>query len=353
MRLVLLGDGESPHLAKWARTLAPRVELWAASSRGYAPAFEAVVPADRRLSLDSRPRFEGGNVRVLRHVPRLATWLRGVRPDWINAHYLTSHGTMAWLATRWLGAPGRLIGSAWGSDVLVTPDTSRAARELTRQVLAACRLATSDSAYMAERMRSLGASEVMCFPFGLEALPPKPGRKEDHLFFANRGLEAIYAPHRVVALFASIASAWPDAKLAIANDGRLLGDVAEQVRSLGLDARVTLLGRLDTEAQAAWYARARWFVSLPSSDSVSVSVLEAMAHGCIPLLSDLPANRELVRPMNNGLLLAASAPAPVAEMNYLLARAGEIARQNHDFIRRHAFFPEAIDRFVARLAQLG
>ena len=37
MRLVLLGDGDSPHLLKWARALAPQVELWAASSRGFAP----------------------------------------------------------------------------------------------------------------------------------------------------------------------------------------------------------------------------------------------------------------------------------------------------------------------------
>ena len=33
LRVVLLGDGESPHLLKWARALAPRVELWVASSR--------------------------------------------------------------------------------------------------------------------------------------------------------------------------------------------------------------------------------------------------------------------------------------------------------------------------------
>jgi hypothetical protein len=48
----------------------------------------------------------------------------------------------------------------------------------------------------------------------------------------------------------------------------------------------------------------RWYLSLPASDSVSVSVLEAMGHGCIPILSDLPANRELVDDGRNGLILA-------------------------------------------------
>jgi len=35
LRVVLFGDGESPHLLKWARALAPRVQLWALSSRSF------------------------------------------------------------------------------------------------------------------------------------------------------------------------------------------------------------------------------------------------------------------------------------------------------------------------------
>ena len=86
MRLVLLGDGDSPHLLKWARALAPQVELWAASSRGFAPGFDGLVPTERRLALNTRPDFEGGNAAVLRQLPRLARWLRSVQADWIHAH---------------------------------------------------------------------------------------------------------------------------------------------------------------------------------------------------------------------------------------------------------------------------
>ena len=57
MRLVLLGDGESPHLLKWARALAPQVELWAASSRGFLPDWDGLVPPERRLALATRPKL--------------------------------------------------------------------------------------------------------------------------------------------------------------------------------------------------------------------------------------------------------------------------------------------------------
>lgn len=73
MKLVLIGDGESPHLLKWARALAavPGLALYAVSSRGFVDAFEAIVPAERRLVLDTDPRHGGGNVTVLRRLPTL------------------------------------------------------------------------------------------------------------------------------------------------------------------------------------------------------------------------------------------------------------------------------------------
>ena len=262
MRLVLIGDGESPHLLKWARALAPRVQLWAVSSRGFLPGFDEVLPAARRRALNTHPDFAGGNAALLRELPGLARWLREIRPDWLHAHYLTSHGTLAWLAQALWRVPGRLAGSAWGSDILVTPQRSALMRWLTRRVLKACAVTTSDSRHMAERMSALGAADVMLLPFGLETLPAPSGEKDDDLFFANRGLEAIYAPQRVIALFAGIAAVRPGARLVVAHDGSLRGALQQQAAALGLASRVQFTGRLDAEAQAAWYRRARWYLSL-------------------------------------------------------------------------------------------
>jgi glycosyltransferase involved in cell wall biosynthesis len=354
MRVALVGDGDSPHLLKWARALAPRVELWAASSRGFLPGFDGLLPLQRRLALHTRPAAAGGNVGLLRQLPRLAGWLRRVRPDWIHAHYLSSHGTLAWLATRMLGAPGRLVGSAWGSDILVTPHRGPHWRWVTTQVLRACALTTSDSQHMAAQMRALGAREVMVFPFGLEQLPAFPAAlaREPQLFFANRGLEPVYAPHRVLQLFAAVAACLPAAELVVANDGSLRDALQRQATVLGLAHRVRFVGRLDPVSQDQFYQRAQWYLSLPASDSVAVSVLEAMAHGCIPLLSDLPANRELVRDGDNGLLLADEVRFDPAALVALAGRAGQIAAENRNWVARHAMFAPAVEAFLDRLQAL-
>jgi glycosyltransferase involved in cell wall biosynthesis len=352
LRLVLWGDGESPHLLKWARALAPRVELFVASSRGLAPALAELVPADRCLVLGHATKFDGGNAALLKALPTLARWLREVDPDWINAHYLTSHGTLAWLARK-LGVRARLAASAWGSDILVAPERSRALRWVTGRVLRDAAVCTSDSQWMAQRMRALGATAVMTFPFGLDALPPAPAAKEPRLFFANRGLEEIYDPLRVLSLFAGVAQAWPDARLVVANSGAMAEALQARVAALGLGERVEFVGRLDAATMAGFYARARWYLSVPRSDSVAVSVLEAMGHGGIPLLSDLPANRELVRDGVNGLILPDGLDAlTVDALDRLAVDAPAIAAANRDWVGAHALFAPCVDAFVARLESL-
>src|SRR5258706_14989159 len=128
MRIAMIGDAESPHLLKWARALASRVELHVASARGFLPAFDACVPESRRLRLSANQRVEGGNAALLSTLPVFGRWLRRLRPDVIHAHYLTSYGTLAWLARRLYRTSGVLVGSAWGSDILVAPQLSGAMR---------------------------------------------------------------------------------------------------------------------------------------------------------------------------------------------------------------------------------
>ena len=354
MRLVLIGDGDSPHLLKWARALAPRVDLWAVSSRGFLPDFDALVPPGRRLALGLNPDHAGGNTAILKRVPQVAAWLRRVDADWLHAHYLTSHGTLAWAARALASLRARLVGSAWGSDILVTPDQHWAYLWATRTVLNACALTTSDSLHMADRMRQLGSREVMTFPFGLEAMPPEPAPKAPWRFFANRGLEPIYEPERVLRTFAAVAAVQPSAELVVANDGSLRPSLESLARDLGLIERVRFVGRLDATAQAAEYDAARWFLSLPRSDSVSVSVLEALAHGCWPILSDLPANHELAEagPAVTVLNEGQDRELPHRLQALLEADGASMTLTQRAWVAEHGLFEPAVAGFVARLEAL-
>lgn len=359
MKLVLIGDAESPHLLKWARALSADARvgdgLHVLSSRGIPSVYDTVVPVSQRLALQTRPDVAGGNVAILRTLPHVVRWLKAVQADWLHAHYLTSHGTLAWLAQRFGGVRGRIAASAWGSDVLVTPERSLAARVLLRRVLQAAAVTTSDSAHMAQVMASHGARSTMVFPFGLEALPDAvPGRvKEADLCFANRALEPVYQPERVAEAFAQVRAWRPTARLVVAHSGSRLQAMTTRLHALGCGHAVTFVGHLDAATQAAWYRRARWYLSLPTSDSVSVSLLEAMAHGCLPIVSDLPANRELVRDGDNGLVCSSTHPLTPTRLAAMDSRGDLVAQANHGWVAQHAMFRPCVTRFVDRLLAEG
>ena len=358
LRHVLIGDGESPHLLKWARALAPQVDLWALSTRGFTPAWDALVPPEKRLALQTQPQHSGGNAALLRKLPQVGRWLAQVDADWLNPHYLTSSGTLALLAKRMWRLRARTLASAWGSDILVTPERSAPMRWLTQAILRNADLCTSDSQHMSARMQALGARRVMTFPFGLEAMPPEvpDADKQPWLFFANRGLEPIYRPQAVLELFASVHAQVPEARLVVANDGSLRAPLEAWVQAQGLSEAVCFVGRLDASAQAVQYAAARWYISLPESDSVAVSVLEAMAHGCVPILSDLPANRELVMPGENGMLVGAGTVAatdPHGHWQAWLAQAPCVAKINRRWVAEHGLFAPCVARLLAELRGLS
>ena len=96
-------------------------------------------------------------------------------------------------------------------------------------------------------------------------------------------------------------------------------------------------------------------MSQPASDSVAVSVLEAMAHGCIPLLSDLPANRELVQDGDNGWIVpgalhgSALQQQAAGALSTLLPRAAAIAAHNRQWVQDHGLFAPAVQNLVHRL----
>ena len=90
-----------------------------------------------------------------------------------------------------------------------------------------------------------------------------------------------------------------------------------QVRNLidlaGVTAAVEYVDELpDDRAIAELYRRAAVAVSVPSSDGTPQSVLEAMACGAVPVLSDLPSLREWVDDGREAFLVPAGDSAAVA-----------------------------------------
>lgn len=98
-------------------------------------------------------------------------------------------------------------------------------------------------------------------------------------------------PLTVLDAFAATAAAWPDAHLAmIFQGGPLSGAVEAAVaRTAGLGRRVTLVGAVPHRAVADYLGAADVYVSGSRAEGSGYALIEAMACGVVPAVTDIPS----------------------------------------------------------------
>jgi glycosyltransferase involved in cell wall biosynthesis/4-amino-4-deoxy-L-arabinose transferase-like glycosyltransferase len=182
------------------------------------------------------------------------------------------------------------------------------------------RLLIAVSGNVGERLRQMNpGGEVVILPNGLErsALRASGRGRKDALFLGRleikgKGLDML------LRAFAAI-SGHTDANLVIAGDGPDRQALAELVRLLRLEDRVTLLGRIDGPARFELLASAQ-VVCMPTRyESFGLVALEALACATPVLAFDIPAMRELLTPEASVIVPAFDVDAYARALAELLA----------------------------------
>lgn len=96
----------------------------------------------------------------------------------------------------------------------------------------------------------------------------------------------------------------PSIRLVIAGDGPLRSELQELAGRLGVEHRVVWLGSVNRDDLLRWMARADLFALLSEYEGFSHVLLEAMSMGVPVLASPAGGNAELVRPGQDGILVA-------------------------------------------------
>ncbi|MEP6750409.1 MAG: glycosyltransferase family 4 protein, partial [Bacteroidota bacterium] len=106
-------------------------------------------------------------------------------------------------------------------------------------------------------------------------------------------------PFTVLAAFDQYARQQPDARLyMIYQDEELLGDIKKIIsQNKRLGQAVKLIGKIDNKDLAYWYSAANFYISGSHSEAAGYAVLEAMACGCIPVVTSIPS---FVKMTHNG-----------------------------------------------------
>lgn len=106
----------------------------------------------------------------------------------------------------------------------------------------------------------------------------------------------------VVPAFAEVLKMYPATQLLVVGDGSLRASMEEQATQLGCADHIRFVGRQPQEELSQWYSQMD-IVLMPSrSEGFGLTAIEAMAHGCVMVASDVGGLPEVVRDGICGLL---------------------------------------------------
>lgn len=230
--------------------------------------------------------------------------IKKIKPDVLHAHQANTCGFYA--ATMKGMKP---IISAWGSDILVLPNESFLLKKMVQYVIKHALFITSDSEYMSKRIVELGGNEdiIYTFPMGIEnnilEYKHEFNDKPEVNIISDRRLEKMYKVDLIIEGFSMALKKYPNMHLTIAADGSEKQNLEKLAAELNITDKVEFTGRYEANTIGSMLKENDVFISIPESDSTSVSLLEGMYVGLFPIVSNLPANREWVKDKENGLII--------------------------------------------------
>jgi glycosyltransferase involved in cell wall biosynthesis len=224
------------------------------------------------------------------------------QPSIIHIHQANSYAFFALLACRKNFIPTVL--TAWGSDVLLLPKSNFLLKKMVQFNLRNADFLTSDSIYMAQEMEKIAPlkNKIIIANFGIDVTPTNC--EKENIVYSNRLHKKLYRVDKIIEVFSLFyTNNNTDWKLVIAATGTETDMLKIKAAELNLEHAIEFVGWIQKEDNEQWYSKAKIWVSIPESDATSISLLEAMACGCIPVVSDLPANREWIQSGRNGIVV--------------------------------------------------
>lgn len=306
MKVVVIGWGNHIHVARWSKNLTylkHEVTLISVDNKGES------TPEIKQRSLGPISRW---SFRLSRLYLKLLLWIE--KPDVIHVQWASFAG---YISDIWKGP---LVVTLFGSDVFVLPKQSCIKRrKLNKVLLRADGLIASSQSLADEAQKYVPERnlDIRVIPRGIDTqvFTPKlePTIFEQRLqinrhntILSPRSWVDIYNVDKIIEAFGIIekGSKVPNLLLSC-----LASSLEYKIRlNKGIDKlvhkeKVSLIGKIPYTQMPDFYRSAFAFISIPDSDGTANSVLEAMACGVIPIVSDIDSMREWITDGWNGFLV--------------------------------------------------
>ncbi|KPJ61171.1 MAG: hypothetical protein AMJ46_02280 [Latescibacteria bacterium DG_63] len=344
LRLCYLADLRSSHARRWVDYFARRGHSVAVLSPPFSEGLPSRPTPGAFASNQTAPTREGEDLESV-HVHRLfrkpglpkllqltnvlllRRVLESFRPHVLHAHYVRIYG---WIAALSFFRP--LVVTVWGGDILEDQGafSDFLGRKLTPFTLRRADLVTAHSAFLKQRVIELGKQEELVrmigcpgvdrrlFRPGLDttSLRHELGLGESRLVLCTRLMGELYNTETMLRAVPLVLRKAPKTKFLFSEymaHTPYVDRMKTLARELSVEGSVLFLERIPHERMPLFLNLAEVFVSIPDSDGMPQSLLEAVSCGTVPLVSNLPQYEGLIKNSVNALTVSHKDPSSVGE----------------------------------------
>lgn len=363
MKICYIADAGNIHTQRWVNYFARRGHEVHLISYTFGEGYLENVRFHLLPTLLPRPSAVSGYINSLTWSIKVRRLVRRIKPDVIDAHYITIYGYLA-IASGFQP----VVLTAWGSDILIAPKRKRLYRFLTKYALRKAKLVICDSETVRKELIKLrvDVSKIRIIYNGIDTQKFSPQRGKEFknrlgmqgapIIISDRRLGPIYNVEVLIRAIPLILEHAPQTSFIIAGDGEQRGYLASLVSSLGVSDNVRLIGWISHDELPNYLASSDIYVSTSLSDSTSLSLQEAMACELAPVVTNLPANREWITDGENGFLVPVKDIQALTDRIIYLIKNEEIrakfGREGRKIIKQRAEYEEEMGKVEELYQQL-
>jgi len=257
--------------------------------------------------------------------------------------------------------------TSWGIEVLTLPDENIFIKTSSKMAAMKASKVTVDANCLKDIWTRMGIpkDKIEVIPFGvnLKVFNPKIDGSEtrqklqipddDIVLISTRALHNHhYNVESFIRAIPAILKSCSNVKFIVKGTGPLENYLRNLTVKLGVSEHVRFVGLVPHHQVAEYLAAADIYVSTCLADTTSVSLLEAMACGLAPVVTDTIGNRAWVSDGENGFLFPPENAAALAEKTIQLIENEELLKRFGERCHRIVEQRASWDNCVARMERI-
>lgn len=311
MKICFIAPGNSTHTIKWVNYFAEKGHDVHLIHYDFIGGYDTRVKIHKLTKILPRmwtlSRFASGFIWVL----QIIRMVKKIDPDILNAHYVTLNAYMGALTRH-----HPFITTPWGSDVLIDLN-NRFLRFATVYSLNKSDVIIYNSDLQLSRLQDAGVSSKNMIKIrnGVDPKKFSPAFRDSKIrknlgipdtakvVISTRNFSPIYNLEMLIKSIPLVLSERPDTYFLLLGDGKEKSRLVELCEALNITRNVRFAGHVNNDVLPSFLNASDLYVSTSLSDSSPVSLQESMACELVPVVTDLPANREFITNGTNGWLI--------------------------------------------------